>query len=146
MKTFTSAKIDQALTGYTYVLAHYLVFKISLFQKHWCLNQQHCTNDPIWLMSGRKIEPVYPTLAQAQQALQEVFDYYYTPLTQQEIRHWFKEKWIRREEEAIPLSDFKWALLDGKFGQARMIYNRFSSYTKEAIPEKVIFHLELTNV
>jgi hypothetical protein len=146
MKTIQPIKIDQALVGYTYSLANYLTFKITLFENYWHISQEHGFSSPIKLMSGEKIECVYPFLEQAQYTLQRVFDYYYSPLTRAEIRHWFNEKWLRREEERDQLRVFKQALLDGDFKTARKLYNEeLSGYSKEAIPEKVIFQLELTN-
>jgi hypothetical protein len=138
-------EIEQALVGYTYQLGGFLTFKITLFEKYWIVYQEGLGFDGVRLMNGKKIEAAYPTIQKARQALQDVFDYYYLPLSRSEIRHWFKEKWLRREEEKDLLGSFKNALLLGDHKTARKFYKRFSNFTREAIPEKVIFQLELTN-
>jgi hypothetical protein len=92
-------------------------------------------------MSGKEIPDKYNTLENAQSALQKVIDDYDAPLTAKEIKSHFNLKWARKEEEADLLLTFRNSLLSGDLNTATKTYNEMSSWTKEAIPSKVIYQL-----
>jgi hypothetical protein len=58
--------------------------------------------------------------------------------------NYFSESWIRKEEQHKELQDFREALCQSQYEESDRIYNQlFSNYTKEAIPDVVIFQIWL---
>lgn len=131
------------LSSMTYSLAGVVKFEIHRdpTKKVWHLWESSFCASPIKLMSGEKVADVYQTLEDAQAALQKVIDDYDAPLTAKEIKHHFNLKWVRREEEADLLLAFRNSLLSGDLNTAARTYEELSNWTKEAIPNKVIYQL-----
>jgi hypothetical protein len=131
------------LSSMTYSLLGVVKFQIhaDTTKKVWHLWGSNFCAGPIKLMSGKEIPDKYNTLENAQSALQKVIDDYDAPLTAKEIKSHFNLKWARKEEEADLLLTFRNSLLSGDLNTATKTYNEMSSWTKEAIPSKVIYQL-----
>jgi hypothetical protein len=139
--------IENHLVGRHYALSPCMDFHITAVRDKsktvcWALRMSvGGGRDQVRLMDGTLVPEIYPSLEAAQEALQRVFDNYAAPLTAREIRRYFNEKWLRREEERDLLRRFKQALLKGDLESARKTFNGFSSWTREAIPDKVVYQL-----
>lgn len=86
----------------------------------------------------------FGTLEEAQAFAEKLFSEFQEPLTRREIISHFNAKWMRREEQSSALFTFREHLLSGNYRAARKVAKRFSSYTWEAIPDKVRYHLKLS--
>ena len=131
------------LSSMTYSLFGVVKFEIHRdpTKKVWHLWESSFCASPIELMSREKVPDVYQTLEDAQAALQKVIDDYDAPLTAREIKRRFNLKWARGEEEADLLLAFRNSLLSGDLDTAARTYDEMSNWTKEAIPNKVIYQL-----
>lgn len=131
------------MSSITYSLAGVVKFEIHRdpTKKVWHLWESSFRASPIELMSGEELPEKYNTLEDAQAALQKVIDDYNAPLTAKEIKHHFNLKWVRKEEDADLLLVFRNSLLKGDLTAAAKTYGEMSNWTKNAIPNKVIYQL-----
>jgi hypothetical protein len=100
---------------------------------------------PIRLLTNEKRPSEFNTLEEAQGVLEQHIQYLYTPLTRKEIITYFNMAWIRKEEDTKGLLAFREALLAANYKRAIKLFEGMGNYTREAIPSKVVFQLELNH-
>lgn len=125
-----------------YGVAHYSIYKNG---REWCVVQQ-CGGalSNVRMMDHSKAGGRFSAFYDAERELRRIFDNMLAPLGRKEIVSHFSMKWMRREEDSRLLIAFRKHLLSGDTSRAAKVYKKFSSWTREAIPEKVVLHLVKT--
>jgi hypothetical protein len=99
---------------------------------------------PFKIMGNETFGGDFSSLEAAETELIRAIQFYRTPLTDTEIKTYFNEEWISGEEEYDKLKDFRKALLGKCWKVADTILNKkFSTWTWEAIPDKVKYQISL---
>jgi hypothetical protein len=132
-------KLQKLINEYRFRFSDGIGFALTQTGVRWNLSRNGPFYDcPFKLMDGTKAGGTFDTFEKAEAELLRVCEYYNKELTPREIRHWFSERWIRREEKPEALRAFKNALLDKRYKDAARIYNKeFSSWERECVPDKV---------
>ena len=94
------------------------------------------------LMDGTKAGGHYCTRQDAEAEVQRIINYYSTVLTPAEIKRHFKTERICCKEQSELLFLFRDALLRKDWIFAVFLYDEFSAYTRELVPDKVRLHLD----
>lgn len=139
----------KALVKETRYRAHphwpYIGFTIFQSGNQWVVSQSGVgIMFPFKVMTGQMFGGGFDSLRKAEAELRRAIKYYYTPLKNCDLMRYFTEDWIEGEEQAKELRKFRLALYQAQYAEAARIYNqKFSNYTKEAIPDVVTFQIWL---
>jgi len=110
----------------------------------WKVGTESCGWQSPFKVMGETFGGDFSSFEAAETELIRAIQWYHTPLTDEEIKTYFNEEWISGEEEYDKLKDFRKALLNHRWQLADTILNKkFSTWTWEAIPDKVKFQISL---
>jgi hypothetical protein len=135
--------LEKLIVEYKFRVNESVGFTIGKMLNRWYVARNGAFFDcPFKLMDGSSAGGYCNTFEEAETELLRVCKYYAKELTPKEIKHWFNLKWIQKEEQAELLLEFRNALLAKDYKKAAHIYNKkFSSWEKEAVPDKVHYQV-----
>jgi hypothetical protein len=145
MKNNTPINLDKYISRLRYYFTDGFGLEMVKLGKEWYLVDGSLGGlTPPQRMDGKKVSNVFNTIEAAKDGVRDYLAYMKSPLTRREIRHWFRARWIRGEEQAEEFKAFKQALLDSRWKDAQKIYNKqLSSFSKEAVPYRVVYQIEI---
>lgn len=139
LQTILSKTINEKI----YSLAPYVNFKITKLGDSWILSRgQFFDTKPFSLIGVETYGGTFKTLEDAEREYIRIVVAYHTPLTRKQIVSWFDMKFLKKEEEGELLTEFREALINRERAKAARIYNKLSSWSKEAIPDIVVYQLQ----
>ena len=139
-------KVADLITEVEYGLGEFFRFSVVKVEGQWLVLEKigGSRDGNIRMMDGSKAGGIFSTFEKAAAEVQRIVDNVLAPLTRREIVRHFTKRWMRREEQGEKLMAFRAALLNHRWKRAAVIFEKkFSNFTREAIPRKVLLQISL---